>query len=469
MKRKLHHSFHKWLGIPVCLLMLLFCLSGIVLNHRQFFSQTGISRSLLPQRYHYVKWNNGLLRGTLPLPDGSVLIYGSSGIFLYSNTFQKNISDASFLIFNSSFNQDVRRMVTLPNGHLVAITPFAAHFLQYNQFAQNTGRDEPCPYTADDNSSLFSLQSSLNMGERLSDAVTHGDTLIVVGRSHLFLSTGPNYTTFKKITLPSPYGNAPSQTLFRTIWQLHSGELFGLPGRLIVDFTALILLFLSLTGLLILILRRRSLSTFNFQLLTFKWHNTLGRYTIILTLFVVVTGAFLRPPLMIPLVLTKQPINSWHDKLRMLRYDETTHQWLLHTSVGFYAMNENPTIGHSQLFPLNFPLPQKVGPMGLSVWEKGPDGQWIFGEAPYVSGYSADFGEPFFVYYGEGTDRLPQPLGLEGLPISLWNLCLELHTGRILFGSTADYFYVFLSGLLTIWVLLTGWKIRRNGVKKSTA
>ena len=64
MKRKTWHKYHKWIGIFISFFLLMFCLSGIVLNHRQCFAGINVSRSLLPERYTFKQWNNGLLRGT---------------------------------------------------------------------------------------------------------------------------------------------------------------------------------------------------------------------------------------------------------------------------------------------------------------------------------------------------------------------------------------------------------------------
>jgi hypothetical protein len=39
-------------------------------------------------------------------------------------------------------------------------------------------------------------------------------------------------------------------TLFQTIWQIHSGEIMGLPGQVFVDILGIITAFLSITGIL---------------------------------------------------------------------------------------------------------------------------------------------------------------------------------------------------------------------------
>ena len=65
-KRKLIQH-HKWLGLVLSFFLLMFCVSGILLNHRQLISDINVSRTLLPQRYEYSQWNGGLLRCTLPV------------------------------------------------------------------------------------------------------------------------------------------------------------------------------------------------------------------------------------------------------------------------------------------------------------------------------------------------------------------------------------------------------------------
>jgi hypothetical protein len=60
---------HKWLGIGMSFFMLMFCLSGILLNHRSLIKDVDVSRKYLPSRYEFKNWNGGLLRGTLALDE----------------------------------------------------------------------------------------------------------------------------------------------------------------------------------------------------------------------------------------------------------------------------------------------------------------------------------------------------------------------------------------------------------------
>ena len=41
MKRKTWRKNHKWIGIIITFFLVMFCLSGIVLNHRQLFANNG--------------------------------------------------------------------------------------------------------------------------------------------------------------------------------------------------------------------------------------------------------------------------------------------------------------------------------------------------------------------------------------------------------------------------------------------
>lgn len=47
--------------------LLMFCVSGVLLNHRQLIKNMNVSRKFLPNRYEFRNWNGGLLRGTLDI------------------------------------------------------------------------------------------------------------------------------------------------------------------------------------------------------------------------------------------------------------------------------------------------------------------------------------------------------------------------------------------------------------------
>lgn len=482
MRKSTWHKHHKWSGLILCFFMLMFCLSGIVLNHREVVSQVNVSRGMLPPFYRFSNWNGGLLRGSIVLDDNSVLIYGAGGVWR-TDSVAGIIEDYNNQLPHGADCRSIRSMVKMPSGEIFAVSSYGLFSLEKDDRWRQ-------------------IKVPTDTEERLSDIIAFGDTLVIVGRSYLYLSTAP-FVDFKRIELASSPNQDDKLTLFRTMWKLHSGELFGMPGRLVVDAIALVLIFLCLSGFVSWLLPKfRRYLGMKLKLLlgwSKKWHNKVGRATIVLTILLVITGWCLRPPLMIPLVMNKtKPIpgtsspNVWHDKLRMLRYDDVEGDWILFTSDGFFSL-ESLSAEPTKIEPA-----PSVSVMGLNVWQRDKDGQWLCGSfsgmsrwnradetitdyysgesligksgspfgAKAISGFSSDLacGE-VVVGYDSGTDLINQPESLAKLPMSLWNVALEVHSGRIYFGNSATYFFIFLIGGLALWCLWSGFKIRSRKIK----
>lgn len=480
---------HKWFGLIVAFFLLACCVSGIVLNHRRAVASVNISRSWLPSAYHYTHWNNGLLRGTLAFSDSEkhrkVLLYGASGMWLTDSV------GSDFANFNQGLPKgadylQVRAAVQMPSQELFALTPYA---LYRRLPGQTSWREQHLP--------------GLETNEWLTDLTLRGDTLVVLSRSSIFLSVPP-YHQFFAVVPQAAEGQQNRVSWFRLVWTLHNGELFGLPGQLLVDVVGVILVLLVFTGVwfwLLPYLRKALGKRFRVGKMmgdTLRWHNRLGRYTLLFTLFVAVTGWCLRPPILIFLATHTLPAppgttlhsdNPWHDQLRLIRYDSVKAEWLLSTSRGFYALK------HLRARPQHLTNTPPVSVMGLNVWEMNAKGEWIcgsfsgmfvwnratelitdaftgrvaslkpgppFGAVP-VSGYSTHFkGQPITVTFQKGTSALAQPSRMRYLPMSLWNVMLEVHTGRIFMGNLATYLFIFVLGLAVIWCLWTGWKLLKK-------
>ena len=96
-------KYHRWFGLVLSVFMLVFCVSGIILNHREAFSGCEVSRKWLPSSYHIKDFNNGIVKGTVvknasaqsaavdksyiaqsaAIDEGdSILVYGCAGVFL---------------------------------------------------------------------------------------------------------------------------------------------------------------------------------------------------------------------------------------------------------------------------------------------------------------------------------------------------------------------------------------------------
>ena len=542
-------KYHRWLGLVLSVFMLVFCVSGIILNHREVFSGCEVSRKWLPASYHIKNFNNGVVKGTVVKKSAahslssencdSVLAYGCAGVFLTDSRLS-TWQDFNAGLPESIDERNVRHVVKAKDGSLWCAAL----------------RDV---YRYDENSHRWKKVELPGNEERIMDVALAKDSMTVVAltRSRVFTivpfvqygeigkigkSSSETYRVESKI-IPAPKNYEPKTTLFKLVWHLHSGEFFGLPGKLVVDAIALVLIVLSITGILLFILpygirRAKKLAAkarmkrlgklFAWNM---KWHNKIGYVTIVLTLWIAITGMCLRPPLMVPLVLSKLPQavgedgNVWQDKLRAIRWDAVQGDWLVSTSEGFLRVDEDFSQAPKMLPDDECP---KLSPMGVTVWESDGKGGWIVGSFRgiyrwnpvnhslnqildyftgkpseetsmipisdnLVCGYSEDFlgGKPLVFDFAKGVeDAKGQAVALcndepkksrneesmsdlicETAPMSLWNVALELHVGRCyspFLGPLSDLF-VFLSGLLITLVLLSGYIISHRRRKKAQA
>lgn len=542
-------KYHRWLGLVLSVFMLVFSVSGIILNHREVFSGCEVSRKWLPASYHIKNFNNGVVKGTVVKKSAahllssencdSVLAYGCAGVFLTDSRLS-TWQDFNAGLPESIDERNVRHVVKAKDGSLWCAAL----------------RDV---YRYDENSHRWKKVELPGNEERIMDVALAKDSMTVVAltRSRVFTivpfvqfgeivkigkSSSETYRVESKI-IPAPKKYEPKTTLFKLVWHLHSGEFFGLPGKLVVDAIALVLIVLSITGILLFILpygirRAKKLAAkarmkrlgkqFAWNM---KWHNKIGYVTIVLTLWIAITGMCLRPPLMVPLVLSKLPQavgedgNVWQDKLRAIRWDAVQGDWLVSTSEGFLRVDEDFSQAPKMLLDDECP---KLSPMGVTVWESDGKGGWIVGSFRgiyrwnpvnhslnqildyftgkpseetslipisdnLVCGYSEDFlgGKPLVFDFAKGVeDAKGQAVALcndepktsrneestsdlicETAPMSLWNVALELHAGRCyspFLGPLSDLF-VFLSGLLITLVLLSGYIISHRRRKKAQA
>ena len=352
--------------------------------------------------------------------------------------------------------------------------------------------------------------------KRIAGVITNGDSLLVLTRSNLLVATdNPGILEFEKIQLPHPVGFVSETSLFKALWTIHSGEIFGLPGKLVVDLVGLVMIFLSFTGIVWFIapdlvrrLRNRKKlrkSTARLNRFSRKWHNHIGIWAVTILLTTTLTGMFLRPPLLIAIIRSKVPAwkftalyhaNPWHDKLRGIQYDRFNNSFIFSTSDGFF--HADPNLSDSLR---RFRVQPPVSVMGINVFEQPKDGSFIIGSfsgiyrwvpamnyvqdlitglevqprrggppafgSIAVAGYiSTNAGNEFIFDYDAGVfsknpgQRFPEmPAYMKAKsPLPLWNTALEIHTGRIyyvIFGKYQPWF-IPIMGLLILIVLITG-------------
>ncbi len=490
---KFFRKYHKWFSLVATIFILFFAVSGIILNHRELLSGVDLSRKLLPPGYRYNNWNLAAIKGSLELNPDSMLIYGNIGIWITDHTFSK------YHDFNRGFpdgidNRKISSIAFVHGAELFAGSLFGLYHFRGDHWEK----------------------VSLPVEEsRVVKVISKGDSLLVMTRSHLLVSTSrSHFSEFREIHVPQGNDSDGKVGLFRTFWVIHSGEIYGVAGKLIVDAVGIIFIILCITGLVYFFvpyrlrrikdpLRKSRLKKFNRTNL--KWHNVVGSWAIVLLLLNTTMGMFLRPPLLIPIANSRvskikftklDSPNPWSDRFRDLLYDDSLHRYLLATSEGIYYSDDE---FRSELHPFTVQPPVSV--MGITVFEKQSPGKYLVGSFSGIfewnpaSGLITDYitkleyvnsgrsGPPFgsvsvagymksgsaseliFDYSNgvfplAGGNPLP-PIPREIIsksPISLWNACLEIHTGRI-FEPILGPFYILivpLVGLATIIILISG-------------
>lgn len=499
-RRSKWQVFHRWAGLLFSVFLLVFCVSGIILNHRELFAGCDVNRSLLPASYHIKNFNNGSVRGTLRAGEDSVIAYGCNGAWLTDSGFSK-FSDFNSGLPSGADRRNIKSIVRTADGTLWC----AAQFGLYKHVGG---------YWAE-----VKLPGN---SERLSDLTLTPDSTGVVALTRSAIYQSGAGGEFSRTELAQAQGHSSKISLFKTVWMLHSGELFGTIGKIVVDIAALIIIILSVTGIIIFILpysirraARRSpvlKSRWTGALLkwNFRWHDRFGYWMLVLTLLIAVTGMCLRPPLMVPFVMTKtEPLpgsaldnsNPWHDRLRSIRFDKISDRWLISTSDGFITVDSHFNNDPVALDPSRTP---PVSPMGVNVFEPDSSGKWIVGSfsglftwnpatgevtdmttgKPYerksggrpvsttmVAGFSADLDHAKTVVfdYSRGADiPTADPTIISSQPMSLWNTALELHVGRCynpFLGPLSDLF-VFIAGLLLTLILISGYIVHRRSHRR---
>ncbi|MDP3464071.1 MAG: PepSY-associated TM helix domain-containing protein [Bacteroidales bacterium] len=480
---------HKWFSLVLGVFLILWALSGVVLNHRELVSHLSIDRNWLPPEYHYKNWNNASFRSGLRLGGDTLLLYGNMGIW------QTDTGFSFYKPFNEGLdkgidNQRIMKLQQTKNGLLFAATQSGLY-----SFDHTLGKWVKVDLNIHDN--------------RIADLCLKDGKLVALSRSEVLLSTDdvakPEFLTIK---LPSASNDDNKVGLFRTLWVIHSGEIAGVFGKLIVDFFALLLIFFVLTGYIYFFfpkwIRKRKRKQLNagsivkVSRFSIKWHNHLGIWLGWFLIITTLTGIFLRPPLLIaignlrvgkiPFSMLDNP-NHWHDKLRAIHWNDEKEYWMIASNDGLFQADEQ-----FLLPPEPFPVQPPLSVMGINVLEYQGNNKYLIGsfnglfiwnpesgfvrdvitgELPQkrssagspigqhlIAGYLNTSSAPLIFDYNAGliTANLPMPAEISDTPMPLWNLALETHTARV-FQHLAGLWYILIIpvfGLSVLAILITG-------------
>jgi len=222
-------KYHKWLGIVASLFLFVFAISGIILNHRALFSPINIDRNWMPQEYRYQNWNNASVRSATNISPDSLLVYGNIGIWLSDsklNTFTK---------FSEGFpigidNKKICKIFKDSKNRVFAGSLFGLYQLDRSSRIWHK----------------INLPDEIH-NPRIVDIIEKNNELWFLTRSEILKTS--DLKQFEVLILPPPENYDNKIGLFKTLWMIHSGEIYGFVGKLLVDIIGLIFIFLTLTGL----------------------------------------------------------------------------------------------------------------------------------------------------------------------------------------------------------------------------
>lgn len=478
---------HKWFSVVFGLFLLMWAASGIVLNHRDLVSKVDVPRNCLPPNYTPINWNLASVRSALEWQDGWV-VWGNIGIWLTDSTYThwKPFMQG---IPKGMDNRRTMRVIKTGDDQLLAATQSGLY--EYSEAGQWRRINLPV------------------QDRRMMDLSESEGIIYVVSRSELFIADiGSKPLEFELVCLLSASDEDGTTSLFTTLWVMHSGEILGTAGKLIVDFFGLLLIFFVLTGYIYFffprLIRRLKMignkpdSLIRINRLSIRWHNTLGLWLGGFLIFSAATGIFLRPPFLIAIANSRvakvkgtmlNHENTWHDKLRAVRYNAESGCYLIATNERLYY-TRNLTGENPQPFPIQPP----ISVMGINVLEDVGQGRWVIGSFNGLfvwnpsTGYLADYltgeqyirrttvsspigsnmisgmirkaGEELIFDYNRGLINrelpMPEELGRQNFP--LWNLALEMHTGRVLQYYIGPFYILFvpLMGMVALLILISG-------------
>jgi hypothetical protein len=496
---KVSKWIHKWISIILSLFLIWMSISGILLNHPEMISGINVPKFLLPSDYDLINWNrSAIIEAKFSESDKKRGYFaGHEGVLM--------TEDGGYSFKNLNING-------YPESAYYKKTKTISIFESDNQdivFAGNFGG----LYKYINSNNSWEKENLPESNDKVVKVIPYNDSIIVFTDSEMFISKVSNNTMeYKKIPLVRNDEN-PSMTMIEFFFQLHSGELWGLPGKLVFDIGALILIFLSISGLYIWLFPkyRRFKIKHNFKkpLNHTGWfyrnHLKIGIWSFALLMIFAVTGLFMRPPLIAVLldgdiaakyIPAPNPTNPWKHRIRNAMYDKSTNRIIIDTKDGYWISDS----GIYGTFTNELP-PVPIFAMGATVLQNDDEGNLLLGsfaglykiansgfyaenvldaDAPLVSsvrpganlitGYFKDpsgfefvtthFGGLMNVQYpGIKTSRYKMPEFLtENYSMSLWNYLFEIHNGRIFQALIGEYYILIipLTALMFIMLLITG-------------
>ena len=487
----------QWLHKYFALLTLIFCawmaLSGILLNHPQLLKKYSLPNRIMPVNYHYRNWNRMSWRESVfsTRHDNVLYVGGKEGVW------QSLDQGKSFKPLTSGFPTAVYERDTYS-------LLLAANQAQERLYA---GTRSGLFYRQNEN--WYRVDHAVLKDNAVVDLLQIDNRILAFTDSAVYqavIENGP--PEFGPLNLPRDRKQASTVPLFRWLLKIHDGSIGGLPGRIFVDLLGLILFFLCLSGALIWYVpwrkRRRRPTLFSGKIFAFsyRWHLKLGLVSALFLAIIALSGALVRPPLLIAIVRLTVPAhlmpgldpdNPWAGQIQRAAYLKGRKELIIASKQGLYRGSIDGTVPFTRT-PEALPI-HGMGAMvfealddhnlligsfsGLYLWDtkenmimqlksKATRNHPDWGKPLMVTGAAVYQGQALLVAdYNDGLKPLRRRLKLRpAMPdeirsqsrISLWNALFELHNGRIFeqFIGPLYWLIIPLGGISLIIVIISG-------------
>ncbi len=500
---RISRAIHKYLGLILGLYLLAMGASGLLLNHPEWIRSIDTPQAIVPGDYNYRNWNRMLVRSGMITPDGTWYLAGKSGVARSDDQGRKFfLLDEGFP--TAAYDRDTADLLILNKDSADRVLLAATRSGLYHKHGNDPWSQIILP--------------GAPSSPRMVALVKTDDRVVAFSEKAAWQADAAalNFTPAKLAV--AEQDAAARVPLFRMLHDIHNGAILGTPGKIILDISAIILVVLGVSGLVIWFVpwRNRKWPTLRQPPGTFfrwcwKYHLKLGIWIVVVLMILAGSGIFLRPPLLLATV--NHSLNADNPLLRFSP-----------RSAGFGGKIQSATAGsngsivistESGLWrgPANLDgsfrrlqLPVPVHGMGVTVLEGMENNQLLIGSFsglfvieeqqgriwrlrrpglqesnPYqsndlVSGVVTAGGQPYVRFdYHDGM--LPMTAHQPSLPVmsdeiaaaapmSMWHYLFEFHNGRIFEPWLGPWYLLIipLSGIILLILCLSGaydWWCRR--------
>ncbi len=483
-------ALHKYIGLILLLFLAWMSFSGIFMNHPNAIGDISVDKSIVPQQYYLRNWNRSALTDAAYIDKNTAFFAGRQGIW------KSDDGGRTFTYFMkgdfpvSPYWKKTRDIfLEKANNRLFAAT--AAGLFSADIFSGN-----------------WQKIRSEEKYEDFQKIVDANGRLLAFSKSNIYeINDAGN---LRKIET-SRHEPEPQMSMIDLFFDLHGGEAWGLPGKLIYDAAGLITIFLCISAFYIWFYPKKlkwfrgraKKNTSRFKIF-YKYHLKLGFWSALILLVIAGTGLFMRPPLLVALVREHFPVkyypgirhdNPWHDKIRNAMYDPVEDKIIIDATDGYWIGDASLEKDFHKEDP---PIP--IFPMGATVFEVEENGDYLIGSfiglhrinretgkirdvvrsrdtaisesvrpGDYmITGYfETPSGEKIVTTHNAGLFpvntsaagrfKMPERIA-EDYRMPLWNYMFEIHNARFFEGIIGSWYIIVVpfGSLLFIILILTG-------------